>query len=150
MSALSGEVYRRVKTRIGRARVQKGARELASAQATEGVLSTLAAEEAENLSRYLLSPDFDHVCFEYALHRRLNYGGSHRQYEEIVTAIRAEIIEGLRHFTSVQPHQRTLLADVLLREIVAGAEVAIPTRGLIPDEIDVSVVGARRRSGSAE
>ncbi|SCL31090.1 hypothetical protein GA0074694_5881 [Micromonospora inyonensis] len=115
LSALAGEVYRRVRTRLDGARVRESARQLPGVRMDKTVLSTLTPKDADDLSRYLLSPDFDHVTFGYALHRRLSWGSGHRQYEEIVTAVRAEIIEGLRHFTRIEAVDRTLLADVLLR-----------------------------------
>jgi hypothetical protein len=89
--------------------IKDSARTTISVKLSSELLEELTAAQLAGLSRYLSSPDFDEVALHVALAELL----PNQDLDEVRSAVRAEIIEGLRHFVALDADQRPGIADVL-------------------------------------
>ncbi|MEU5725044.1 NACHT domain-containing protein [Micromonospora sp. NPDC047738] len=80
------------------------------------LLEELTGDQLAGLSRYLSSPDFEEVALHAALAELL----PNQDPDEVRSAVRAEIIEGLRHFVALKADQRPGIANVLEGALLAA------------------------------
>ncbi|MFG1603369.1 NACHT domain-containing protein [Actinoplanes sp. NPDC049265] len=138
VSALSGTVARKIRSRVRKEHVRGTAAALSADRVAVSLIEDLTPGNGRDLLHYVSSPDFDQICFEYSLHRRLNRSATHGDTDEIRSSVRHQIVEGLRHFTGLDGYQRTATADLLLRDIVTAAEEVVPALRTLPDETEVA------------
>jgi hypothetical protein len=140
ISAVSGAVAKQIRSHLRKQHIRNSATPLTGEHVAAMMIASLTPKSGGKLLRYVASPDFDQICFQYSLHRRLNLGAKHKQSEDIRTSVRHQILEGLRHFTDLEAHDRTIVADLLIRDIITSAEEVVPALRNIPDETEVAAV----------
>ncbi|MGC4887213.1 NACHT domain-containing protein [Micromonospora sp. DT227] len=90
-------------------RLRDSARPALSVKLSSELLEELSGDQLAGLQRYVSSPDFDEV----ALHVTLAELLPNQDPDEVRSAVRSEIVEGIRHFASLDARQRLSIADLL-------------------------------------
>lgn len=117
----AGEIIRLLGGHVGKeAKLRKArdsARPVMARRVADGLLDQLSATEAEELAGYLVSPDFEQVALQFAvarLHER------DKQRDELLSAARDQIRQGLRLSTTLSAERRFGITDVVYNALLAA------------------------------
>jgi hypothetical protein len=108
----------RTASKINDYEVRGASRALTNGEVARSLLAELSDAQTGELSRFLSSPELDEIALQLVLARLLN----DRSAEETRSAVREQIRLGLKLSVPVEPHQRTILADVLFDALLAAAQ----------------------------
>jgi hypothetical protein len=117
----AGQIIRHLGGHVGKQaqlrRARDSARPLMARRVADDLLGELSAAEATELAAYLTSPDFEQVALQFAV-ARLHPRDAQR--DELLSAARAQIRQGLRLATTLPPERRLGITDVVFDALLAA------------------------------